>query len=70
MLTAWAPQSRLRKVDVRFAGITHLGNVPTCRGKVVEIGEIGGERCARIEVSTSNQFGQPKIVGEALIALA
>jgi len=70
MLTAWAPQSRLRKVDVRFAGITHLGNVTTCRGKVTEIVELDGERCARIQVSTANQFGQPKIVGEALIALA
>jgi acyl dehydratase len=70
MLTAWAPQSRLRKVDVRFAGITHLGNVTTCRGTVTEIVEIGGERCARIEVSTANQFGQTKIAGEALVALA
>jgi len=70
MLTAWAPQRRLRKLDVRFAGITHLGNVTTCRGTVTEIVEIGGERCARIEVSTANQFGQPKIAGEALVALA
>jgi acyl dehydratase len=70
MLTAWAPQSRLRRVDVRFAGITHLGNVTTCRGKVTEIVELDGERCARIEVSTANQFGQTKIAGEALVALA
>jgi len=70
LLTAWAPQSRLRKVDVRFAGITHLGNGITCRGKVAEIVEVGGERCARVEVSTANQYGQIKIAGEALIALA
>lgn len=70
MLTAWAPQSRLRRVDIRFAGITHLGNVTTCRGRITGIVELGGERCARIEVSTTNQFGQAKIVGEALIALA
>jgi acyl dehydratase len=70
MLTGWAPQSRLRSVDVRFAGITHLGNVMTCRGKVTGIVEIGGERCARIEVSTANQFDQAKIAGEALVALA
>ena len=50
-------------------GITHLGNQITCRGKVVEIIEIGNERCARIEVSTANQYGQTKIAGEALIAL-
>jgi len=69
LLTAWAPQSRLRRVDVRFAGITHLGNAITCRGKVAEIVELGGERCARVEVSTANQYGQIKIAGEALIAL-
>jgi acyl dehydratase len=69
VLTNWVPQHRLRKVDVRFAGITHLGNAMTCRGKVVEIVEHGGERCARVEVSTANQYGQTKIAGEALIAL-
>jgi hypothetical protein len=29
----------------------------------------GGERCARVEVSTANQYGQTKIAGEALVAL-
>ena len=69
LLTRWAPQSRLRRMDARFMGITHLGNQITCRGKVVEIIEICNERCARIEVSTANQYGQTKIAGEALIAL-
>ena len=69
VLTAWAPQSRLRRIDVRFAGITHLGNAITCRGRVVEIVQAGGERCARVEVSTANQYGQTKIAGEALVAL-
>ncbi len=70
MLTRWVPQSRLRRIDVRFAGITHLGNAITCRGRVIEIVDAGGERCARVEVSTANQFGQVKIAGEALVALA
>lgn len=69
LLTGIAPQDRLRKFDVRFQGITHLGNQITCSGKVVEIVEYGGERCARIEVKSVDQFGQTKIVGEALIAL-
>lgn len=70
MLTNWAPQSRLRRIDVRFQGITHLGNAITCRGEVVEIRDLAGERCARVELSSSNQFGQLKIVGEALVSLA
>lgn len=70
VLTAWAPQRRLRSVNVRFAGITHLGNAITCRGKVVEIVDAAGERCARVELRAANQYDQEKIVGEALIALA
>ncbi|WIE48437.1 MaoC family dehydratase [Pseudomonas sp. GM17] len=70
LLTNWAPQSRLRSFGVRFQGLTHLGNVITCQGRVSEIVEVNGERCARVEVSTSNQYGQIKIVGDALIAIA
>jgi acyl dehydratase len=69
LLTAWAPQSRLRRVDARFQGITHLGNAMRCTGRVVEKLEQGGERCVRIELQSANQFGQTKIVGEALVAL-
>lgn len=32
VLTAWAPQSRLRRFDARFQGITHLGNAMRLRG--------------------------------------
>jgi acyl dehydratase len=70
MLTDWVPQSRLRKIDVRFLGITHLGNVVTVTGKVTDIVVEDGERRARIALSNTNQFGQSKIVGEATIALA
>jgi acyl dehydratase len=69
LLTNWAPQSQLRKFDVRFAGITHLGNAIRCTGKVVEKLDHNGERCVRVEIASANQFGQSKIVGSALIAL-
>ncbi len=70
LLTQWAPQRQLRKVDVRFGGITHLGNIISCRGKVIELNDLAGEPCARVEVASINQFGQIKIAGEAWIALA
>ena len=70
VVTAWAPQSQLRKFDARFQGITHLGNAMRCSGRVTEKLEYNGEQCVRIELSSSNQFGQTKIVGEALVALA
>ena len=69
LITAWAPQSRLRRFDARFQGITHLGNAMRCSGRVVEKLEHNGERCVRIELQSANQFGQAKIAGEALVAL-
>ncbi|MGJ7509766.1 MaoC family dehydratase [Variovorax sp. GT1P44] len=69
LITGWAPQSRLRRFDARFQGITHLGNAMRCSGRVVEKLEHGGERCVRIELQSANQFGQTKIVGEAVVAL-
>jgi len=68
-ITAWAPQNRLRRLDVRFAGITHLGHRITVAGEVAEIVDMGGERCARIRLGNSNQYGQAVITGEALIAI-
>ena len=70
VVTAWAPQSQLRKFDVRFQGITHLGNAMRCTGRIVEKLQHGGENCVRIELQSSTQFGQTKIVGEALVAFA
>lgn len=69
LLTGWAPQSQLRCFDARFQGITQLGNAMRCSGRVVEKLEHNGERCVRIELQSANQFGQTKIVGEALVAL-
>ena len=70
LITAWVPQSRLRRFDARFQGITHLGNAMRCSGRVVAKLECNGERCVRIELQSANQFGQTKIVGEAIVALA
>lgn len=68
-ITGWAPQGRLRKFDVRFQGITHLGHQITVSGRVSELVELGGEACARIELRNTNQYGQSTIVGEALLAV-
>lgn len=69
LLTRWAPQSQLRQFEVRFQGITHLGNAVTCHGRVTGMPDRDGERCVRIELHGTNQYGQTKIVGEAVIAL-
>ena len=67
LLTNWAPQSRLRRFDVRFQGITHLANAISCSGCVVE--KRDADRSVRVEVQSSNQHGQTKITGDAWISL-
>ncbi len=69
MLTNWIPQEQHRKLSVRFTGITHLGNQPSCTGTVTDLFEEKGERRARITIQCSNQFGEEKLVGEAIIAI-
>ncbi|MES2264638.1 MAG: MaoC family dehydratase [Pseudomonadota bacterium] len=69
LLTQWADQRQLRRFGVRFLGITHLGHQVTCTGEVVEKFEAGGERLIRLEIRTANQYGETKIVGDAVIAL-
>jgi acyl dehydratase len=69
LITGWVPQRQLRRFDARFQGITHLGNAIRCSGHVVEKLEHNGEHCVRLELRSENQFGQVKIVGEALVAL-
>jgi acyl dehydratase len=70
LLTDWAPQHMLKSFQSRFTGITHLGNVIQCSGRIVEKFELNGENCVRIEVSCSNQYGQVKIFGSAVVAFS
>lgn len=69
LLTNWAPQAALRRWDVRFQGITHIGNAMRCSGRVLEKLVHDGETCVRIELTSANQFGEAKITGDALVAL-
>ena len=69
LLTQWVDQCQLREFGVRFVGITHLGHRIACTGKVVEKFEAEGERRIRVEIQTVSQYGDIKILGEAVIAL-
>lgn len=69
LLTQWVDQRQIRDFGVRFTGITHLGHVITCSGKVVEKFEAEGERRVRLEIQTANQYGEVKILGDAVVAL-
>lgn len=69
LLTQWVDQRQLRSFGVRFTGITHLGHQITCHGKVVEKFEENGEQRVKLEIETRNQYGDTKIVGDAVLAL-
>ncbi|RKS28183.1 acyl dehydratase [Pseudomonas sp. WPR_5_2] len=69
LLTGWVAQAHIRSLAVRFTGITQLGHVPTCHGKVIELFEVDGERRARLAIRCVNQYGDEKLVGEATVAL-
>lgn len=69
LLTQWVDQRQLREFGVRFLGITHLGHQVTCTGTVVERFETNSEQRIKVQISTCNQYGESKIVGDAVIAL-
>jgi acyl dehydratase len=69
MLTGWTAQRNLREFDVRFSAITQIGERITCSGRVAEKLERDGERLVRVEVQTTNDAGEVKLAGEALLAL-
>ena len=69
LITQWVPQAQLRRLDVRFQGITHLGHAMRCSGRVVEKLQHEGQPCVRVQIQSTNQYGQTKIAGEALVAL-
>ena len=69
MLTNWQPQAKLRSFSNRFAAITHLRDIITCRGRVVEIVEQNGESLARCEIQAAKATGEQTLIGEALVVL-
>ena len=69
LLTQWVDQRQLRQFGVRFTGITHLGHRIVCTGRVVEKFEAEGEQRVRLEIQTTNQYGETKVLGDAVVAL-
>lgn len=63
------PPGDLRSFTTRFTAITQLGARITCAGHVAEILEQGGERCARLSLAATDEAGDVKLKGEAVVAL-
>ena len=69
VVSNWVPQHQMRDLSVRFAGITHLGHKPTCTGEITEKLEVNGEKRVKVAIKCTNQYGEHKLVGEAVVAL-
>jgi acyl dehydratase len=69
LLTNWMPQSQLRRFDVRFQGLTQVGDVLTCEGRVTEKLELDGKPVLKLQISATNQDGQVRIAGDAWIGM-
>ena len=70
LLTNWVPQRRIREYGVRVVAITQVGEAITCSGTVTELFDVNGERRARLSLQTTNQHGQVKLTGDAVVAIA
>ncbi|MFJ4067210.1 MaoC family dehydratase [Pseudomonas sp. NPDC089996] len=69
LLTHWVPQQQVRSLSLRFTGITQLGHAPRCTGEVIEKFETKGESRVRLQLRCTNQHGEEKLAGEAVVAL-
>jgi len=60
----------IKKFKVRFAKITWPGEVITCMGKVIRKRVQNGEKLVDLELTTQNEKGENKILGEATVRVA
>ena len=69
MLTNWLPQSLLKKFSVKFTAVTHLQDVVTCSGEVVELTSGAGGPEAICNIFAANGKGEKTLIGEATVSI-
>ena len=69
-VTSWVPQIQVRSFNSRFTAITRVGEKIICTGKVVDKIEQDGEKRVKVELTATNEKGEMKAAGEAVVALA
>ncbi|MBA5686676.1 MaoC family dehydratase [Rugamonas apoptosis] len=67
MVTNWVPQAQLKRFEVRFLGLTQIGHIVSCSGTVSAKSELNGVPTAQLQIQTTNQYGETRIAGEALV---
>ena len=66
LLTAWVPQHAVRMFSTRFVAITQVHAVITCTGRIMEKRE---DNLVALEIEATDQHGEIKLAGKALIQL-
>jgi acyl dehydratase len=69
MLSDFVGPTALRRFQVRFKGMTYLGDVITCTGTISEKYEANGEGCIAGNVQAADQAGNVKVTGSFVAAL-
>ena len=69
LLSDYVGPAALRKFGVRFRGMTHLDDVITCTGTIMEKYEAGGEGRIAGKVQAVDQNGDVKVSGAFVAAL-
>lgn len=69
MLSDYVGPTALRKFNVRFKGMTHLGDVITCSGTITNKSEVNGEHRITGKVQAADQNGDIKVSGTFVAAL-
>ena len=70
LLTSWIAQDAIRSFDTRFQAMTRVGDAITVSGRVVEKFANDGEQCVRLEIAATDQKGEVKATGTAVVALS
>jgi acyl dehydratase len=69
LVTSWVPQRDLRSLRTKFVGMTPLGAVPTCTGRIRAVELVDGELRARIVLTVRLADGTTTTRGEAVVAV-
>jgi acyl dehydratase len=69
LVTNWVPQRDLRSLRTKFVGMTPLGAVPTCTGRVRAVELVDGELRARIVLTVRLADGTTTTRGEAVVVV-
>ena len=66
-VTNIVPQSNLKNFNVRFSSITNIGDILTCSGEVNKIDKNNSKKTIVLDLIVSDEFGDIKISGVAII---